>query len=332
MESDEINMAMTDKHAIDKLATCNVLVVGDVMLDRYWFGHVDRISPEAPVPVVAVDMSEERIGGAGNVAANITALGGKCALLSVVGDDEAGHKVGEIATRSNIAHHLVVDQSGQTTIKLRLMSRNQQLLRADFESSPGAQVLDEVIDGYARMLEQHQVVLLSDYGKGGLDKIETMIEMAAKKNIPVLVDPKGSDFSRYHGAAMVTPNLKEFERVVGTVADDDDMYNKANELMQQHRLDKLLVTMSDRGMVLFAPERDAIYCQTRAREVYDVSGAGDTVIAVMAMAMAVEMDDQSGLNLANSAASVVVSKLGTAAVSKDELKAAIEQANRDQQR
>ena len=309
--------------ALGKLPACNVLVAGDAMLDRYWFGPVERISPEAPVPVVTVDASEERIGGAGNVACNITSLGGKCTLLAVVGDDEAGGRVAEIAAQTGIAPQLVVDRAARTTIKLRVLSRNQQLLRADFESPPGAESLDAATARFAELLASHQVVVLSDYGKGGLERIETLIELAAEKQIPVLVDPKGGSFSRYRGAAMVTPNLKEFEQVAGAVVDDDDMAAKANTLMERHQLDKLLVTLSDRGMVLFSRRGDPIRRQARVREVYDVSGAGDSVIAVMAMATAAGLDDHTALGLANGVAGVVVSKLGTATATIEELKAAL---------
>ncbi len=309
--------------SLEQLAACKILVAGDAMLDRYWFGRVDRISPEAPVPVVAVCASEERIGGAGNVAGNITSLGGECALLSVVGDDEAGRKVGEIAADLGIEPHLVVERGGQTTVKLRVLSRNQQLLRADFESCPGTSALDDARAKYAELLARHQVVVLSDYGKGGLGRSEALIAAAADKKVPVLVDPKGSDFSRYRGAALVTPNLKEFEQVVGAVRDDEDMQVKARNLMRRHRLGKLLVTLSDRGMVLFSRGGAAIRCEARAREVYDVSGAGDSVIAVMAMATAAGLHQRVALSLATSAAGVVVSKLGTAAASVAELDAAI---------
>ena len=317
--------------SLDKLATCNILVAGDVMLDRYWFGNVDRISPEAPVPVVTVDqrLSEERLGGAGNVACNITSLGARCALLSVVGDDEAGRQVSGIAARTGIEDQLVIDRGGQTTIKLRAISRNQQLLRADFESAPGAAALEAARSKFADLLARDslQAVVLSDYGKGGLDDSEKLIALAAQKNVPVLVDPKGADFARYRGAAMVTPNLAEFEQVAGAVADDDDMRRKANALMRQHRLSKLLVTLSDRGMVLFSssPEGEVIRRPARAKEVYDVSGAGDTVIAVMALALAAALDDRDALALANAAAGVVVSKVGTATAGIDELKSALSQ-------
>ena len=320
--------------SLDKLAACNILVAGDVMLDRYWFGNVDRISPEAPVPVVTVDqrLSEERLGGAGNVACNITSLGARCALLSVVGDDEAGRQVAGIAARAGVEDQLVIDRGGQTTIKLRAISRNQQLLRADFESTPGASALEAARSKFADLLARDslQAVVLSDYGKGGLDDSEKLIALAAEKNVPVLVDPKGADFARYRGAAMVTPNLAEFEQVAGAVADDDDMRRKANALMREHQLGKLLVTLSDRGMVLFSspsssPDGEVIHHPARAKAVYDVSGAGDTVIAVMALALAAGLDDRDALALANAAAGVVVSKVGTATAGIDELKAALSQ-------
>lgn len=298
------------------------------MLDRYWFGRVDRISPEAPVPVVSVRRHDERLGGAGNVAANITSLGGRCTLLSVVGDDEAGRRLAGLATGAGIDPQLVTDPGGRTTVKLRAMARNQQLLRADFEAPPGAPALDAVMARFAEQLPRHQAVVLSDYGKGGLAHSARLIEMAATRGIPVLVDPKGADFARYRGAAMVTPNLAEFEQVAGTVADDEDLQAKAEALMREHDLKRLLVTLSDRGMALFSPGREAIRRPARAREVYDVSGAGDTVVAVMAMAVAAGLDDHAALALANGAAGVVVSKVGTAAAGRDELKAALERDRR----
>ncbi|MGI9310972.1 MAG: D-glycero-beta-D-manno-heptose-7-phosphate kinase [bacterium] len=310
-------------NSLRRLAACNVLVMGDAMLDRYWFGEVDRISPEAPVPVVAVGASEERIGGAGNVACNIAALGGSCTLLSVVGADEAGRRFSDIAARAGVDAKLVADADGQTTVKLRVISRNQQLLRADFESAPGADALAEANEQFDALLDGHQAAVLSDYGKGALREVERLIAAAARKNIPVLIDPKGDDFARYRGAAMVTPNLKEFERVAGAVADDDDLRAKAEALMQQHSLERVLVTLSDRGMALFARGREPLRREARAREVYDVSGAGDSVIAVMAMATAAGLDHDDALALANSAAGVVVSKLGTATASAQELEAAL---------
>ena len=307
-----------------RLASCNILVVGDVMLDRYWFGAVERISPEAPVPVVRVDSREHRLGGAGNVACNITALGGQCTLVAVVGDDEAGAQVETLAAHAGVARQWVVDDAMETTLKLRVLARHQQLLRADFESRPTARALDALGEKFDELLPSHDAVVLSDYGKGGLARVENLIDAAAKKNVAVLVDPKG-DFARYRGAATVTPNLTEFEQVAGKVADDADMQAKATELMSRHKLQKLLVTLSERGMKLFS--RDGVlHAQARAREVYDVSGAGDSVIAVMAMAAAVKLDDDIALQLANAVAGQVVSKLGTATADLDALKAALAEA------
>ena len=306
-----------------KLPACKILVAGDAMLDRYWFGKVERISPEAPVPVVGVARSDERIGGAGNVAANVAALGAQCTVLSLIGDDEAGKHFSRIAGTAGIARELVTDSEAQTTLKLRVIAQNQQLLRADFESAPGANALQCMHEKFSELLIAHQVAVLSDYGKGGLRGIENLIKVAREKNIPVLIDPKGGDFARYRGATMVTPNLKEFEEAAGAVGGDDDMRRKAEELMRRHQLEKLLVTLSERGMVLFARGRAAIHREARAREVYDVSGAGDSVIAVMALSIAAGLQDADALALANSAAGVVVSKLGTAAAGADELAAAL---------
>lgn len=305
------------------LSACDILVVGDVMLDRYWFGAADRISPEAPVPVLAVERRERRLGGAGNVARNIVALGGRCALLAVVGDDDAGAELSQLAAAENIACQFVAQSAAPTTVKLRLMARNQQLLRADFESSPPPAALDEVAAKFSAMVENYQAVVLSDYGKGCLGKVENLIQAARAKNIPVLVDPKGGDFSRYRGADLVTPNLKEFEQVAGAVADAEDMRAKARRLRKTHGLRKLLVTMSDRGMTLFSDAREPLHQAARVSEIHDVVGAGDTVIAVLAMAMARGLEDRVGLTLASHAAGIVVSKLGTATATVAELKTSL---------
>ncbi len=316
-------MGVEHQDIVAQLASSAVLVAGDVMLDRYWFGQVERISPEAPVPVVAVDAVDERLGGAGNVACNIVALGGRCALLSVIGDDEAGRKVDEIAAAAGIESQWVTDRGGQTTLKLRVISRHQQLLRADFEAPPSVAARAGVVARFSDLLPGHGVVVLSDYGKGGLDSCAEFIALAARRQVPTLIDPKGDDFSRYRGAALVTPNLQEFEGVVGAVRDDEDMRIKARNLMAAHHIDKLLVTLSERGMALFSSSGEVWRRAARARQVYDVSGAGDSVIAVMAMAMAAGLDDATALALANGAASVVVSKLGAATASGAELAAAL---------
>ena len=308
-----------DARSLDRLRERRLLVAGDVMMDRYWFGGVERISPEAPVPVVAVDRRENRVGGAANVARNVVALDATCVLLSVVGDDEAGRQLREIVEEAGIESRLQVDPEAETTIKLRIISRNQQLLRADFEAEPAGEVLLRCLDDYRAQLERCDVVVLSDYGKGGLRHVEEMIGLARKAGVPVLVDPKGRDFSRYRGAAMVTPNLKEFEAAAGEVADDADMERRARRMMEELELEQLLITLSDRGMVLFRRDREPLLQPARAKEVYDVSGAGDTVIAMMALARADGFGDEDALALANSAAGVVVSKLGTAVPAREEL-------------
>ena len=315
MESADSNLA--------KLAATRILVVGDVMLDRYWMGEVKRISPEAPVPVISVQETNERLGGAGNVARNITALGGECSMLGIVGEDEAGRSIEKIARKSSIKVVLENDASINTTIKLRVVSKNQQLLRADFENSPCKEVLDTVLVRYQKLIGDHDAVVFSDYGKGTLAEIESMIKIAAANGKPVLIDPKGFDYSRYCGATLITPNLAEFESAAGVVQGDGDLEMKAASLIGKLDLKHLLVTLSDKGMKLFSADTESIHIPARSREVYDVSGAGDTVIAVMAMAFSARLPNYIGLELANSAAGIVISKLGTATASIDELRAAI---------
>ncbi len=293
------------------------------MLDRYWFGGVERISPEAPVPVVLVDEVENRLGGAGNVALNITSLGGKCTLIGVVGDDKAGEDVIDIAASAGVTPNIFKDQSMPTCIKQRIISRNQQLLRADFESRPDETMYPELERKYAELVAEHDAIVLSDYGKGTLGKVESLISIATDQNIPVLVDPKGSDFSRYRGASLITPNLKEFEQVSGEVESDDDLALKAETVIRDNNLDALLVTLSEKGMKLFQANKNTIHRPARSQEVFDVSGAGDTVIATMALCMASKLDMSESLMVANNAAGVVVSKIGTATVDTSELLNAI---------
>lgn len=308
---------------ISALHLSRVLVIGDIMLDRYWFGGVERISPEAPVPVVLVDEVENRLGGAGNVALNITSLGGKCTLIGVVGDDKAGEDVIDIAASAGVTPNIFKDQSMPTCIKQRIISRNQQLLRADFESRPDETMYPELERKYAELVAEHDAIVLSDYGKGTLGKVESLISIATDQNIPVLVDPKGSDFSRYRGASLITPNLKEFEQVSGEVESDDDLALKAETVIRDNNLDALLVTLSEKGMKLFQANKNTIHRPARSQEVFDVSGAGDTVIATMALCMASKLDMSESLMVANNAAGVVVSKIGTATVDTSELLNAI---------
>ncbi len=302
----------------DDLSRARILVVGDVMLDRYWFGEVDRISPEAPVPVVRVGQAEERLGGAANVARNITALGAQAGLLSVVGDDESGRTVASLVASSRIQSHLHVDASLSTTVKLRIVARRQQLVRVDFESTPEAEVLDAHLGQYEQLLPRYDLVVLSDYGKGGLTHITRMIELARAARRPVLVDPKGDDYERYAGATVITPNRAELREVVGRWKSDEDLTRRAQALRGKLGVQALLLTRSEEGMTLFTAE-GARTVAAQAREVFDVSGAGDTVIAVLGVMLALGMPIFDAVAMANRAGGIVVGKLGTATVSADEL-------------
>ncbi len=295
-----------------------VLVVGDVMLDRYWFGEVSRISPEAPVPVVHVGKTEERPGGAANVARNAAALGARVALLSVAGADEAGDSLARLLQNENIQVVLHRDAELDTTIKLRVIGRQQQLLRIDFETWPGHEVLLNKLADFERMLKDADVVILSDYGKGGLTHIGRMIELARAAGKPVLVDPKGEDYERYRHATLLTPNRGEFKQVAGSWKSEEELTRKAQELRAQLDLQALLVTRSEEGMTLYRAG-DTLNEPALAREVFDVSGAGDTVIATLGVMLAAGADLPEAMRMANRAAGIVVGKLGTAVVSREEL-------------
>lgn len=300
------------------LRESRLLVVGDVMLDRYWFGEVSRISPEAPVPVVRVRSTEERPGGAANVARNIAAVGAQAALLSVAGDDEAAGVLETLLKQEAIETVLHRDAAIATTIKLRVVGRQQQLLRIDFETAPSHEILLDALADFERMLPACKAVILSDYGKGGLAHIERMIAVARSHGVAVLVDPKGDDYSRYRGATMLTPNLAEFREVAGSWKSESEFDAKAEALRRELDLDALLVTRSEDGMTLFRAE-GKLHQPTQAREVYDVSGAGDTVIATLGVMLASGADMAEAVATANRAAGIVVGKLGTAVVHFEEL-------------
>jgi rfaE bifunctional protein kinase chain/domain len=295
-----------------------LLVVGDVMLDRYWFGEVERISPEAPVPVVRISSTEERLGGAANVARNITALGARAGLLSVVGQDEPGRSVTALLKQAKVADHLHEDPTLATTVKLRVIGRRQQIARIDFESAPLAEVLAAHFQQFQSLLQTHDLVVLSDYGKGGLAHIARMIESARAAGRPVIVDPKGDDYSRYAGATLITPNRAELREVVGRWRDEADLERRAQKLRAELGLQALLLTRSEEGMSLF-DQQGTWTVPAQAREVFDVSGAGDTVIAVLATMLAVGAGLKEAVTLANRAGGIVVGKLGTATVSYAEL-------------
>jgi rfaE bifunctional protein kinase chain/domain len=302
----------------EQIARARVLVVGDAMLDRYWYGAVDRISPEAPVPVVNVTREEERMGGAANVAYNVVTLGAQASLLSVVGNDEASHKLEALVAQTGIRPHFGRDAQLKTTVKLRVIGRQQQLLRLDFENTPNHEVLASQTASFAALLQAHDAVLFSDYGKGGLAHIPAMIEAARAAGKPVLVDPKGADYSRYQGASAITPNRAELQQVIGTWADEAELRTKAQNLRAQLGLDALLLTRSEEGMTLFDTQGE-LHVSAQAREVFDVTGAGDTVIATLAALVASGAGLREAMLLANRAGGIVVGKFGTATVSYEEL-------------
>jgi len=299
-----------------------VLVVGDVMLDRYWFGEVSRISPEAPVPVVLIGKEEQRLGGAANVAWNCKDLGARTRLLSVVGRDEPGAQLEKLLKSKGIEASLHRDAKLDTTQKLRVIGRKQQLLRIDFEKPPSREVLAAKLEEFKGALADCDVVILSDYGKGGLTHISDMIRAARKAGKRVLVDPKGDDYLRYKGASIITPNVAELREVVGRWKDDDkgdkDLKGRVRELREKLALEALLLTRGEDGMTLFTRTK-ATTIQAEAREVFDVTGAGDTVIATLAVMLAAGAGLEAAVRLANRAAGIVVGKLGTATASREEL-------------
>lgn len=303
---------------LEALASRRVLVVGDAMLDRYWFGAVDRISPEAPVPVVHVQREEERVGGAANVAMNVQVLGAQCTLLTVVGDDAPGRRLRELLEIQGVRAVMGTDERLQTVVKLRVIGRSQQLLRIDFENKPQHEVLQQMLADYERLLPEHDVVLMSDYGKGGLTHVARMVELARQAGKPVLVDPKGSDYSRYAGATAITPNRSELSLVVGAWTSEDDLLRRAQVLRSELSLEAVLLTRSEEGISLF-DDRGHFRLPTEAREVYDVTGAGDTVIATLAAMLACGLPLRESAAWANRAAGIVVSRFGTAAVGYSEL-------------
>ena len=299
----------------------HVLVIGDVMLDRYWFGDVSRISPEAPVPVVHVQRTEERPGGAANVARNIVSMGGKATLLSVVGDDEAGKSLAALLKNENVVTLLHNDPQQPTTVKLRVIGRQQQLLRIDFETPPSREVLEDKLGEFESLVDGVDVVILSDYGKGALTHVAKMIDTARRHGKPILVDPKGDDYDKYRGATLLTPNRGEFREIAGRWHGETELAAKADAMRRRLDVEALLVTRSEEGMSLFTAS-GATHEPTRAREVFDVSGAGDTVIATMGLMLAAGVPMIEAVHIANLAAGVVVGKLGTATVSHEEILAA----------
>jgi D-beta-D-heptose 7-phosphate kinase/D-beta-D-heptose 1-phosphate adenosyltransferase len=311
------------KLTMPRFDRAQVLVVGDVMLDRYWVGGTSRISPEAPVPVVKVHGVDDRPGGAGNVALNIAALGSGASLISVVGQDEAAEALRSRLKSVGIHTDFQISADKPTITKLRVMSRHQQLLRMDFEETYGPEDSNSFLDKAKQRLPLMGAMVLSDYAKGSLQDVQSLIRAAREAGVPVLVDPKGADFARYRGATLMTPNLHEFEAVVGVCKQESELVTRGTELMRSLDLEALLVTRGENGMTLLRPNQPEFHLPARAREVFDVTGAGDTVISVVASALAAGSELPMAVALANVAAGIVVGKLGTATITGPELRRAI---------
>ena len=309
-------------NTIPDFSKARVLVAGDVMLDRYWSGSSGRISPEAPVPVVNINESVDRAGGAANVALNIASLGASVTLAGVVGNDDASEILRNILEQHGINQQFEVFPGYKTITKLRVLSRHQQLIRLDFEDETALDVAEKFQKSVEKIVKDFDVLVLSDYNKGSLHQVQPLVAAARKLGVAVLVDPKGHDFEKYQGASLLTPNLSEFEAIVGKCVDDEDLFRKAEQLRQQLKLDVLLVTRSEKGMTLLQQDQSAITFPTKARDVYDVTGAGDTVIGVLAASLAAGSGFQAAAQLANTAAGIVVGRLGAASVNSDELKRA----------
>lgn len=300
-----------------------VLVAGDLMLDRYWYGDTGRISPEAPVPVIKVGQLEDRVGGAGNVALNIASLGAGATLVGAVGRDEAARSIVERLHAAGIRTEFQESADKPTITKLRVISRQQQLLRLDFEETYGAEDVDQLAERTRSLLPDVSVLILSDYAKGTLQDPQTLVAAAIEAGVKVLVDPKGADFRRYRGATLLTPNLNEFESVVGVCDDEQTLLDRGLDLLAELELEALLITRGEQDMTLLRQDHSPLHLPARAREVFDVTGAGDTVIAVLGAALAAGESLDSSVTLANLAAGIVVGKLGTATVSGPELRRAV---------
>jgi D-beta-D-heptose 7-phosphate kinase / D-beta-D-heptose 1-phosphate adenosyltransferase len=321
---------MTMRITLPDFSAARVLVVGDIMLDRYWSGPTRRISPEAPVPVVKVEKNEDRLGGAANVALNVAALGGKTTLLGFVGQDEAADCLEAKLASHKVSADLVKVAGLPTITKLRILSGNQQLIRLDFEDSFAAADPAPLLAKLDAALPNFDVLILSDYAKGALTSVRDIIALARKHKVPVLIDPKGTSFEKYRGATLIKPNMLEFETIVGKVKDEADLIEKAKNLLNELDLEALLVTRSEHGMLLVRRGGSVLALSTQAREVFDVTGAGDTVVGSLATALSAGKSLEEACAIANCAAGVVVAKLGTSTVSPQELAQALHEHSDEQ--
>ena len=310
-----------------KFGNARVLVAGDLMLDQYWNGSTTRISPEAPVPVVRVTGSQERLGGAANVALNLAALGCKATLIGLTGTDDAATRLGDMVVNAGISKDLIAVENQATITKLRIVSRHQQLIRMDFEENWSGVDKSLLLEKFNARLADTDLVILSDYDKGGLSCCDQMISAAKRMGKPVLVDPKGSSFEKYRDAWLVTPNLQEFELVVGSCTNDGDLEEKGEQLRASMGWHALLITLGERGMLLLAANEPPLYIAAEAKEVFDVTGAGDTVIAALAACIGAGLKLDEAAHIANIAAGIVVGKLGTATANASEIQAALSQRN-----
>lgn len=308
---------------IPDFSESNLLVVGDLMLDRYWHGGARRISPEAPVPVVNIDQIEERPGGAANVAYNLSALGCGVTLQGIVGKDEAADRLKFLLDKVNVNCRFLVQSGVPTIMKLRVISQHQQLIRLDFEEVLSDIIVKDINESFASLVTSHDLVLLSDYGKGALQDVSTLIKIANQENKPVVIDPKGIDFTKYKNATLLTPNSREFEAVVGECGSDESVETRGRNLLDELNLEALLVTRGEHGMSLIQRGESALHITTEAKEVFDVTGAGDTVISVFSAALAQNQPLKTCARLANVAAGIVVGKLGTATITTSELRSAL---------
>lgn len=301
-----------------------ILVIGDLMLDQYWFGDTSRISPEAPVPVVKITGSETRFGGAANAAFNVHSLGADVSVAGIIGNDENGRALKALLAEKNMHDATITVNNCKTISKLRMISRNQQIVRADFEEPYPTTAITSITEQCTQSLANYNVILLSDYNKGTLDNCADIIAAATKKNIKVIVDPKGSDFNKYRGAFLLTPNMSEFETIMGKCQSEQDMFTKVAKLIKTLDLKALLLTRSEKGMTLFMADGSHHHFNAKAYEVYDVTGAGDTVVATLATAIAKGIALTDAVMLANTAAGIAVGRMGAATVTPLELKLALE--------
>jgi len=312
------NYTLNTQDLKEQLQQKKILVVGDIMLDRYWFGETNRISPEAPVPIIKIQKYEDRLGGAANVARNIANLGVQTSILGCIGIDEAGLRIKTLLTEDCVNAYLQEDSEYTSILKLRVLARKQQMLRLDFEEKLPQNLLQRIEKGFAQLISQYNLVVFSDYDKGCLESCENLITIAKQNNIPILVDPKGRSFTKYKGSTILTPNLKELSEVVGGWQNEEELNIKAQNLREQLQLEALLVTKSEQGMTLYTNTTIQNF-HSQIQEVSDVSGAGDTVIATLASLMSVTNDIFISTEYANKAGGIVVGKLGTSSIEYNEL-------------